>query len=175
MKPVITRRFTMRILRISLVIVKNENKVLLGLCKRGFNKDKYCVPGGVLQPKEDLQSCAIKNPKEQCGITIEKLEKVGKIEVKFAGVQELLQFHIFMSDSYSGDIKETKEMTPEWFPLSDVPYDKMWQDMTVWLPHVLKGKKVKAFFIYQNEELIYQDLTTEANFGPRTSSSVAIV
>lgn len=66
-------------------------------------------------------------------------------------------------------------MTPEWFPLSDVPYDKMWQDMTVWLPHVLNGKKVKAFFIYQNEELIYQDLTTEANFGPRTSSNVAIV
>ena len=60
MEPLIARRFTMRSLRIPLVIVKNENKVLLGLCKRGYNKDKYCFPGGVLQPKEDLQSCALK-------------------------------------------------------------------------------------------------------------------
>lgn len=51
---------------------------------------------------------SFRNAKVQSGVNVEKLEKVGKIEVKFAGVQELLQFHIYLSDSYSGDLKESR-------------------------------------------------------------------
>lgn len=60
MKPAIPRRFTMRILRIGLVVVKNEDKVLLGFCKWGFNKNKFSLLGGVLQPREEMEASILK-------------------------------------------------------------------------------------------------------------------
>ncbi|XP_014255447.1 7,8-dihydro-8-oxoguanine triphosphatase-like [Cimex lectularius] len=152
----------MRILRSSVVLVKKDDQLLLGLNKRGFNRGKWTGFGGVVQPKEDLKICALKNTKDQCGISVEKLEKVGKVEVKIAGVQEVVQMHIFISDTYSGEVKPSKDMQPEWFSLKDLPYKSMWPDANYWLPHIVKGEKIKGFFVYQNETLIYQDLNTDA-------------
>uniref|UniRef100_A0A0K8THC5 Oxidized purine nucleoside triphosphate hydrolase n=1 Tax=Lygus hesperus TaxID=30085 RepID=A0A0K8THC5_LYGHE len=98
----------MRILRSSIVLVKKDGHFLLGYNKRGFSRDKWTGFGGVVQPKEDLKMCALRNTREQCGLTLEKLEKVGKIEVKFAGVQELVQMHIFVSDTFTGELQGDK-------------------------------------------------------------------
>uniref|UniRef100_A0A0A9Y1F4 Oxidized purine nucleoside triphosphate hydrolase n=1 Tax=Lygus hesperus TaxID=30085 RepID=A0A0A9Y1F4_LYGHE len=152
----------MRILRSSIVLVKKDGHFLLGYNKRGFSRDKWTGFGGVVQPKEDLKMCALRNTREQCGLTLEKLEKVGKIEVKFAGVQELVQMHIFVSDTFTGELKETKDMKPMWFPGREIPYKTMWADVNYWLPPIVEGKKIKGFFVYQNEALIYQDLNTDA-------------
>uniref|UniRef100_A0A161MKT8 Oxidized purine nucleoside triphosphate hydrolase n=1 Tax=Triatoma infestans TaxID=30076 RepID=A0A161MKT8_TRIIF len=152
----------MRILRSSVVLVKKDDQFLLGFNKKGFNKEKWSGFGGVLQPKEDLKMCALRNTKDQCGLTLEKLEKVGKVEVKFAGVQELVQIHVFISDAFSGDVVESKDMRSQWFTIENFPFDNMWQDAKFWLPAIAEGKKVKGFFVYQNEDLIYHDLNTNA-------------
>jgi len=35
-------------------------------------------------------------------------------------------------------VKETEEMKPEWFSIDEIPYDKMWDDDSYWMPRILK-------------------------------------
>jgi 8-oxo-dGTP diphosphatase len=43
---------------------------------------------------------------------------------------------------------ESEEMIPEWFPVSGIPYDEMWQDGPHWLPRVLAGDRLCARFVF---------------------------
>ena len=45
--------------------------------------------------------------------------------------------HVFVSNKWTGEPTETKEMRPEWFSFDDIPYDKMWKDDILWLPWLL--------------------------------------
>ena len=36
--------------------------------------------------------------------------------------------HIFTCENWTGDIQETEEMRPQWFPVDNVPMDGMWAD-----------------------------------------------
>jgi hypothetical protein len=31
-------------------------------------------------------------------------------------------------------------MRPKWFNIKDIPYDNMWPDDPLWLPHLLNGE-----------------------------------
>jgi len=53
---------------------------------------------------------------------------------------------IFVTKGYQGDFEETEEMKPQWFDISDIPYEKMWEDDVIWLPRVLQEKKVEYRF-----------------------------
>ena len=43
-------------------------------------------------------------------------------------------------------------MEPQWFAISDIPYDKMWQDDQMWLPLVLQNKKIRAAFNFDEHD-----------------------
>ncbi|MGI8637878.1 MAG: hypothetical protein ACR2KZ_20970, partial [Segetibacter sp.] len=45
---------------------------------------------------------------------------------------------------------ETEEMSPQWFDIHKLPFDKMWSDDPDWLPHVLDGKKLTSCFIFDS-------------------------
>ena len=39
-------------------------------------------------------------------------------------------------------------MQPKWFSINNLPWEEMFSDDKYWLPLVLKGKKLDAFFEY---------------------------
>ena len=75
--------------------------------------------------------------------------------------------HIYQAHSWSGELRDSVEMTPQWFAEPDIPYDTMWPDNKFWLDKVgttmdyvsshqlsllkvLAGKKVRAYFLYND-------------------------
>jgi 8-oxo-dGTP diphosphatase len=36
----------------------------------------------------------------------------------------------------------------KWFPLDDLPFDKMWEDDLLWIPLMLRGVRFDAIFTY---------------------------
>ena len=40
------------------------------------------------------------------------------------------------------------ELDPEWFELSSIPFDEMWDDARRWLPQVLAGASVRRVFVF---------------------------
>lgn len=128
--------------------------MLLGFIKRGFGLGKYNSPGGKVEPGESIRQATARETEEELGIMVnpENLTFVAKIDFFFENKPEWnQQMHVFICKQWEGTEKETEEMMPAWFKLSELPYDKMWADDPFWLPDVLKGHKVEATFHFDSE------------------------
>ncbi len=141
----------------TLVFFVEDGKILLGMKKRGFGVNKWNGFGGKVIEGEEIESAAIREVFEEIGVKIKKLEKFGEIEFYFPHKSEWNQVvHVFLARDWEGEIKETEEMKPKWFDINSIPYEEMWVDDKFWLPQVLEGKKIKAKFVFgqDNNSLI---------------------
>jgi len=138
----------------TLCYILNENKVLLGLKKRGFGEGRWNGYGGKVEEGENIENSVIREVAEEANLSITKknLEKVAVIDFFFTNAPEGKDWnqtvHVFIAKNWNGDPEETEEMKPQWFELNNVPISQMWADDPHWLPLVLKGKKVKAEFTF---------------------------
>jgi 8-oxo-dGTP diphosphatase/2-hydroxy-dATP diphosphatase len=131
----------------NMYIVK-DNKVLLGLKRRGFGAGKWNGFGGKLKEDETIEEAALRECNEECGLIPTKYYKAGIID--FGESYQMID-HVYICTSFVGTPFETEEMTPKWFSFDEIPYDSMWADDIYWLPILLSGKKFKATFIFEND------------------------
>ena len=54
---------------------------------------------------------------------------------------------------------KTREMVPQWFDIPAVPYQDMWDDNKLFLPHVLMGRRVEIHAIYGPDNKTVTDYT----------------
>jgi len=153
----------MRRKQLTLVIIHETNRILLGLKKRGLGIGKWNGFGGKVEPGETILTAAHRELEEECGITVPELKKVGLLEFEFVGDDELLEVHVFTSSEYKGEPFESDEMKPQWFKLEDIPYGKMWADDQMWLPLLLKGSLFKGYFVFQGHESMLSHNLQEVN------------
>ena len=86
-----------------------------------------------------------------------QLVKVGHLVYEFTDASiypKIMEMHIYKASQWSGEWKESPEMIPCWHQLSELPYTVMWADNQYWLDTVLKGQKVKAYFLYSDVKTI---------------------
>ena len=55
---------------LTLVLLREDNQVLLGMKKRGFGVGKWNGFGGKLEPGETVVEAAAREVKEECGFTV---------------------------------------------------------------------------------------------------------
>lgn len=138
----------------TLVMVCKQQKLLLGMKKRGFGEGRWNGFGGKLLDGETIEEGAKRELYEEVGIEAIKLNKVGIIDFEFQGNPEILEVHIFKTDSFLGEPTESEEMKPKWFDKEKIPFEKMWPDDKYWIPLFLKNKKFKCKFIFGKEDVI---------------------
>lgn len=134
------------------------DKVLLAMKKRGFGKDRYNGVGGKPEKGESILDCAIRETKEEIGVTPKNLQKLATLDFYFPYVSIKENWNqqviVYIADEWEGSPKETEEMKPKWFKINKLPFSKMWSDDFLWLPHVLAGKTVRAEFAFgKNQEV----------------------
>ena len=129
-----------------------DNKVLLAMKKRGFGAGKWNGYGGKVGEREAVRRAAVREIKEESGLAVEEkdLEQVAFIKFYFDRVL-ILESYVFLIRKWQGGPKETEEMRPSWFPVSDLPFEKMWLADRYWVPLVLEGKKLKADVYYNHD------------------------
>lgn len=126
------------------VFVVFEGKILLGMKKRGVGEGLYNGFGGKVEPGETPLEAAHRELKEECGIDL-PLIHAGRLLFLSAAMPSWA-FHIELYRSapglstYTGELAESDEMRPEWFPLSSIPYSQMWSGDKLWLPLVITGE-----------------------------------
>ncbi|XP_076228810.1 oxidized purine nucleoside triphosphate hydrolase [Nomia melanderi] len=138
----------------SLVFVRKATNILLGLKKRGFGKDKWNGFGGKVESGETILQGALRELKEECGLSAEDLRKIGILEFEFEGNNTLLEVHVFETYQYSGEITESEEMRPKWYNIKDIPFKQMWPDDEYWFPYMLREELFKGYFLYRGQDLI---------------------
>ncbi|XP_042293524.1 7,8-dihydro-8-oxoguanine triphosphatase [Sceloporus undulatus] len=138
----------------TLVLVVQPQRVLLGMKKRGFGAGLWNGFGGKVQPGETIEQAARRELQEESGLTVDSIEKMGKITFEFVGNTELMEVHIFRADSFQGDPTESDEMRPQWFELDQVPFKNMWPDDIYWFPLLLQKKLFIGYFKFQGQTTI---------------------
>ena len=143
----------MKKLETTLLLLRKEDEILLAMKKRGFAQGKYNGVGGKLKENETPEQAMIRETEEEINIIPTKYEKVGYLDIVefYKGERENIIMHIFIASKWEGQIAESEEMKPEWFNINKIPYDKMLPDDKYWLPILLEGKKINAFFEFDEE------------------------
>lgn len=140
---------TKKILPLTLCIIQQGNKVLLGMKKRGFGAGLWNGFGGKLDDGETVLEAAHREIEEEIGVNVTDLTEVGQIEFNFREGEDLtLEVHIFKATQFKGEPQETDEMRPEWFDINEIPYSQMWSDDKYWIPYLLEDKKFKGRFFF---------------------------
>jgi 8-oxo-dGTP diphosphatase/2-hydroxy-dATP diphosphatase len=138
----------------TLCIIYQHPRILLGMKKRGFGAGRWNGFGGKVEDGEMTEEAARRELFEEAGIEATNLEKIGIIDFEFKGNPEILQVHIFRSDNFLGEPTESEEMKPQWFHIKKIPFEKMWPDDIYWLPLFLEGKKFTGRFFFGEADII---------------------
>ena len=143
----------MRKMETTLLLMIKDGKILLGEKKKGFGKGKLNGPGGKIEPGETPEQGMIRETMEEVGITPTKYKEMGTVEFVewYKGGEQNVIFYLYVATEYEGKLKESDELKPYGFDLDNIPYDKMFEDDSYWMPIVLEGNKIQAFFEYDKE------------------------
>ena len=139
---------------LTLCLVTKDNRVLLGMKKRGFGAGRWNGFGGKVQEGETIEEAAVREMKEESSVSVTNLTEVGVLLFTFEGDPQVLEVHIFKTDAFGGEPEESEEMRPQWFDFEKVPYDDMWPDDRFWLPQVLAGREVRGAFSFGEGDII---------------------
>lgn len=141
-------------------LVKKLNEEITDIClamkKRDFGMNKWNGVGEkVDDQKETIEDAAKREIKEEIDVSVKELNKVAELSFYFPHNPAWDQMvHVYFVESWDGEPKESEEMNPKWFPLKEIPFQKMWPDDIFWLPEVVKGKLLKATFRFGENDVI---------------------
>jgi 8-oxo-dGTP diphosphatase len=144
-------------------------QVLLGHKKTGLGTGKIVGLGGHVESGESPAEAAAREAKEEAGVCVAPRDLLRAAHLTFLfPVRPLwdMTVDVFTSADWTGDATQTAEITPEWFPVTALPLDRMWDDARYWLPRVLAGDRVRATFSYAAD----CETVTEATLDPLTAS-----
>ena len=142
---------------LTLCLVHEPSRVLLGMKKRGFGAGRWNGFGGKLQAGESVEEAAKREMLEESGVVVKDLAKMGILDFEFSTNRgEILEVHIFRVGGYEGEPTESEEMKPAWFHLDEIPFAEMWPDDIHWFPLFLKGVQFKGRFLFGEGDSILE-------------------
>lgn len=151
----------------TLVFIVKDGSILLIRKKRGLGAGKINGPGGRLEPGEDPLQGAIRETQEELRITPTGLAKRGENRFQFTDGYSI-HVHIFSATGLEGQPTETSEARPLWFPVGRIPYEEMWEDDYLWIPHVLNGVTFTGRYIFHGDAMLDHEIEIVTQPGSRS-------
>lgn len=145
--------------QLTLCIVRQNGKVLLGMKKRGFGVGRWNGFGGKVHEGETIEDAARRELREECSIVPNNLIERGILTL-IGEDEHDLEVHIFEITKFKNQPQETEEMRPQWFDESVLPFHQMWPDDAYWFPLFLQGKKFTGTFVFKDDKIIEYSLNT---------------
>lgn len=149
----------------TLCLIYDDKRILLGMKKRGFGAGRWNGFGGKVHEGETIEETAKREMEEESGIKVEEIKKRGVITFEFKnppiGGPEKIEVNFFEATKYSGEPIETDEMKPQWFLLSEIPFDSMWPDDPYWMPLFLAGKNFGGKILFKDQNTILENSIKE--------------
>lgn len=143
------------------MFVVRDGEILLIEKKRGHGAGKVNGPGGKIDPGETPLQCAVRETEEELLITVKDPRKVGELWFHMSNYPNIF-CHVYLGSEFTGTPTETDEAVPLWSPLDAIPYHRMWEDDHHWLPMILSGRCILGKFIFENETMVWKEITDVA-------------
>ena len=142
----------MKIATLGIVFNSTSTHILLGERKKGeIGVGKLSGPGGKLEPDEALETCLIRETREELEIELDptSLDLAARIDFYAAGEIDF-RVYVYRARILSGELHETADMIPGWYLLDDTTFDQTYESDRYWLPQVARGEKFCAHVYYRD-------------------------
>lgn len=128
-------------------------RVLLGRKRRGFGAGRVVAVGGGLEPGERPRAAAVRECREEVGVTPLELQRVALLDFTFERRPEWdLRALVYLTRRWRGRPCASEELEPCWYPRHALPLERMWPDARHWLPRLLAGERLVARFRYDADQ-----------------------
>jgi 8-oxo-dGTP diphosphatase len=141
--------------QVTLCYILQQGRALFIRKKRGIGAGKINGPGGKVDPGETPLAAAVRETQEEIGVTPLHPELRGELRFRFKG-GPTLHCLIYLAHDFSGELCETAEAAPLWFPIDALPYEEMWADDRHWLPLLLAGKRFRGAVEVEGDHAVRQ-------------------
>lgn len=159
----------------TLCFVVTATHILLGRKKRGFGMDKINGFGGKREVGETFRQCAVRELFEEVGLVADPdtLVPVGLVDFRFPFKPEYSHInYVYLVPAYHGTPMESEEMEPQWYPLTELPYDHMWEGDVAWVSRLLNGEKLEGYVTFGEDNSRVIDMMFTAVDAVRETESV---
>ncbi len=150
--------------RATLCFVVRDGWILLIRKKRGLGAGKINAPGGKLEPGETALAAAVRETREEVGVTPMGVDLRGELFFQFKDGYAL-ECSVFVATDCEGELIETDEAKPIWTRLEEIPFGEMWADDVHWLPGMLEGRCFRGYFEFDLEEMLSKHVIWAADWG----------
>jgi 8-oxo-dGTP diphosphatase len=154
--------------RATLVFVLRGDEVLLIRKLRGLGMGKINGPGGRIEPGETKVACARREVEEELCVTPLELQERGELRFQFVDGYSIQAF-VFVASGCSGEPTATSEAIPLWTPCSQIPYDEMWADDSLWIPAMLSGKWFRGRFLFDGDRMVEHEVSADGEANGHAS------
>ena len=145
--------------------IRDSGRVLLQLKNEGrWGGGWWNGPGGKLHDGESPAAAAVREVREETGLIVRDLFEHGALTFYFGDAPEPeFTIHIFSTSTFAGEVYANEEGSLEWIAEGALPYDQMWPDDRIWLPHMLAGERFTGVFrlTADHRTLLEHELTLE--------------
>lgn len=145
--------------RATLLFVVRGGRILLIHKKRGLGAGKINAPGGRIEPGETALAAAVRETREELLTTPLGVRRCGDLSFQFThGLS--IHVEVFRADDCTVPPRETDEAAPLWVPVTDIPFERMWQDDRYWMPLMLQGRPFAGRFLFDGDRMLDHELDT---------------
>ena len=139
--------------RATLLFVVRGGEFLLIRKHRGLGAGKINGPGGRLEDGETPLEAARREVEEEIGVVPIGVRGCGELKFQFVDGYSI-HVWVFRASGCRGEATSTAEADPLWTPVDRIPYDEMWEDDRIWLPHMLAGRRVTGRFVFDGDVML---------------------
>ncbi len=108
-------------------------------------------PGGKRQPGESFEQCVVRECREEIAVEPHNFRLGADLFFDFTSGMRM-HCCAYFTHEWSGEPKPSVEAIPFWCKRDRLPLMHMWQDDALWLPYVLQGGRIRAYFIFDDDK-----------------------
>jgi len=121
--------------------------------KNDMSEGKWLAPGGHIEVGESSEQAAIRETREETGLTINSLRCAGEVLFVNDDYEEMM--YIYITDDFSGEVIECNEGDLKWIPIKDMYNLPMWEGDKAYLPLLEKDSPYfKMKIRYSHKDLV---------------------
>jgi 8-oxo-dGTP diphosphatase len=150
----------------TLCYVTNDDKTLMlyrNKKENDYHEGKWNGLGGKFEPGESPEECAIREIKEESGLTVKNPEMNGFITYPLFDGKDDWYVFLFTFKEFEGELIDSPEGKLEWISNDKLTDLNLWDGDSIFLKWILEKKFFSAKFNYKDGEFIDYEVNFHAN------------